>query len=233
MMLKINTICFVCLSLFMAGENFAGARILSLKGDVKVRRGMEETWQPAAVNMLLEDMDSILNGETGSVVLSIDDGRTFYMGGNSILDIADLRRITEQQLFLYLTARKIRSLDPPAGEKPIRIQNVSTVRADDRSQTESASTAANDLCAQETNAALAMAEQAFYPNAVMKMHKILEAHGSIADKGSLYFYLGRSFEALDDRGRALEAYQSVLRYATPKQRSFRSEAESAMKRLKQ
>jgi len=211
----------------------AGARIVSMQGDVKVRRGLEETWQMAARGMLLEDMDSILNGEASDVLLELEDGRSFRLGGNAILDIADLRLITEQQLFLYLTAQKIRNLDPPETGKPIRIQNVSTVRADDRSDSSVDNQVEDNLVwMQETNAALAMIEQKYYPNAVMKVHKILDAHAKSADKARLYFYLGQSFEALEDNGRALEAYQGCVGYCKSDQDQMRSQAEDAIKRIK-
>lgn len=222
------------LLIYTATDVSAGAHIISLQGDVKVRRGLEETWLRAAEGMLLEDMDSILNGETAEAVLEMDDGRTFRLGSNAILDIADLRRITEQQLFLYLTAKKIQNLDPPGHGGPVRIQNVSTVRAENRSKSGGHGSDAADplIWKQKANAALAMIEQAYYPNAVVKLHKILDAHASTADKARLHLYLGRSFEAMEDRGRALEAYQTAAAHCTSGQGAVRTESLDAVKRLK-
>jgi hypothetical protein len=37
-------------------------KIISLSGEVKVRRGVEETWHHAAAGMRLEEIDTILTG---------------------------------------------------------------------------------------------------------------------------------------------------------------------------
>lgn len=225
--------CLIGFCIIMAADASASARILSVAGEVKVRRGMEETWKPAVRSMLLDDMDSILSGEASEALLEMEDGRTFRLGGNAMLDIADLRIITEQQLFLFLTAQKIRNLDPSETDKPIRIQNVSAVRAEDRSVSGSGYQAADNLFwRQETNAVLSMIAQAYYPNAVMKAHKILDVHAKSADKARLYFYLGQSFESLEDRGRALEAYQASIGYCKPDQQPIRTEAAQSIRRIK-
>ena len=83
-----------------------GVKIVKLGGEVKVRRGLEERWERAQLDMLLDEIDTILTGENGETVLSFGEGAVFKLGSNSVLDIADLRQITAQELSLIWCLRR-------------------------------------------------------------------------------------------------------------------------------
>ena len=56
---KKNSIMTMLMILFVGIElAIGGAKVTKLSGDVKVRRGVEEDWQPASVGILLEDIDT-------------------------------------------------------------------------------------------------------------------------------------------------------------------------------
>ena len=104
--------------------------VLSTRGDVRICRGLEETWHPAGVGMDLNQIDTILTGEDGEVVLILDGSSRFTMGGRSILDISDLRAITQRELFLYLMSQKISKIERRPGNSTLRIADVNVVRAE-------------------------------------------------------------------------------------------------------
>jgi hypothetical protein len=93
----------------------------------KIRRGVEESWHWAVAGMMLEEIDTILTGEASAVVLETPDGATFRLGSSAILDIADLRKITEQEMFLYLMSQKINQIAPRQKKTHLRIGNVSAI----------------------------------------------------------------------------------------------------------
>ena len=232
---------FFSLLCFQITYQAADVKIRSFKGDEKVRKGLEEAWRPVGTSILLEDIDSILTGEVSEVVLVIDGERLFTLGGNSILDISDLRKITERELFLYLMSQKLKNIERPAGESKLRIENISVVRAERKSvETEADDeAAASDVWRYEVNGARALYEQAYYPNAIVKLHKILERYATADDGGEIHFYLGRSFEAIDEPGRAIDAYQHVLEHAktssvdSSRVKQYVSAASEAIQRLKE
>ena len=186
-------------------------RILSLHGDVQVRRGMDEDWLPARSGMLLRELDTILTGEAAEVVLQITEDSTFRLGENCILDISDLRKITERELFLYLMSQKVKEIDAPVHPAPLRQESVSVVRGEKKHLTEAASMsgALRRQWRLEVNGARALYGQGLYPNAILKNYRILERYYTIPDCGEVHFYLGEAFEKLDERGRALEAYRAA------------------------
>jgi len=205
-------IVFILCLLIQTAWTSPETKIIQIKGEVKVRCGLEENWQPAMVGMLLKDIDTILAIENAEVLLEIGDGITFRLGGNAVLDIGDLRKITERDLFLYLMSEKVDTIKPRKKPIKLRIPNVSVVHSEFRDGKASLEQTKPDSSwwRRETNGARALFAQEFYPNAAVKLHKILKKYPNITDCGETHFYLGKTFEALNKPGQALEAYQNVL-----------------------
>ena len=233
---------FTMLIVLLVGVEFAfaGAKIMRFSGEVKIRRGVEESWQPASIGILLEDIDTILTGDNGIVVLQISEGINFELGNNSILDVSDLRKISEKELFLYLMSQKVKNIEPQEGKTKLRIGNVSVVHGE--SKAESKNTSGNErqpeFLVQETNGARALYDQKFYPNTIVKLYKILNKYNSIQDKGEINLYLGKSFEALNHPGQAIDAYQTVIdsyqgqNQIRADEQKWIDEAQQAIERLK-
>jgi hypothetical protein len=201
------------LILFLAATHLHAmdAKIIRLSGKVKYRQGVEETWHTAYAGIVLKEIDTILTGEGGEVILEIQDGLTFRLGANAILDIADLRKITEQELFLYLTRQKIERIEKGAEKTPLKVSNVSAIHGTSKDTLDrKPSVAADNLWEQEKNGARALLNQQYYPNSVMKLLRILNRYPNVQDCGELHSYLGQSFEALDQPGQATDAYQTVI-----------------------
>jgi tetratricopeptide (TPR) repeat protein len=209
---KISLITILLILLVGVELALAGAKIVKFSGEVRIRRGVEESWQPASIDILLEDLDTILTGVNGIVVLQTSEGINFELGNNSILDISDLRKISEKELFLYLMSQKVQNIEPRAGNTKLRIGNVSVVHGESKAESENASgdELKPEFLVQETNGARALYDQKFYPNAIIKFYKILDKYNSVQNKGEINLYLGRSFEALNHPGQAIDAYQSVI-----------------------
>ncbi|MCK5146064.1 tetratricopeptide repeat protein [bacterium] len=185
--------------------------VYSVQGDVKVRRGMSELWNPVRAGSSLGVFDTILSGEGASVVLELEDGTTFKMDHMTILDIADLRRITERELFVYLMSEKVRNLPAGSGSK-LQITRVTVVRADDKSQSKTPEIRDSfDKEMFEINGAIALLDQNFITNAAMKLHRIIKHYDSSERIYKSYYYLGQAHEAINQPGRAIEAYRHSIK----------------------
>jgi len=204
----------ILMLLFLAAHSaYAGAKIIKISGDVKVRRGVEEAWQNATIGMLLEDIDSILTGANSEAVLVTADGVNFKLGESSTLDISDLRKITRQEMFLYLMSKKVQKIEPGTGTTKLRIGNVSVVHGESKTKSDSVPVGQSNpnFWTTEKNGAIALHDQQFYPNSIIKIHKILDKYNSIQDGGELHFYLGKSFEKIENTGQAIDAYQVAIK----------------------
>lgn len=203
----------VWLLLFSAALAHAGmsVKIVQLNGEVKVRRDVEEKWEPAAVGMLLKESDTIMTLEAGEAVLELESGARFRLSGNAILDVFDLREITERELFLALMAQKIGRLEPRSEKIQLRIGEVSSPRSTkiDNDSTRAPSRAATQAWRMELNAARALRTQSFLTNAALKLHRAQEKFPQREDCGEVSFELAQAFETLRQTGRARDAYQAA------------------------
>ncbi|MCU0644007.1 MAG: hypothetical protein MUC94_07065 [bacterium] len=239
MMKKISFLVIVLLLFLETHWAFAGAKVIKISGDVKVRRGVEEAWQNAAIGVLLDDIDSILTGANGEVVLVTADGANFKLGGSSVLEISDLRKITRQEMFLYLMSKKVQKIEPGSGTTKLRIGNVSVVHGESKAKSDSTPVEQSNpnFWITEKNGAIALHDQQYYPNSIIKIYKILDKYNSIQDRGELHFYLGKSFEKIENTGQAIDAYQVAVRLHEEQQSSSQDakpwfyEAQKAIEKL--
>jgi hypothetical protein len=186
-------------------------RIVAVRGEVRVRRSLEETWSPAGAGTMLKPLDTVFSGEASEAVLLLEDGTRFTLGGNAVLDVSDLRRITERQMFLFLMSQKVERLSATDSSSAIRIVNVSVVRGSQKqASTEPAPLSDVRGWTREKNGAKALLDADYCTNAVVKFYKILQRHPDLKDGGEIHWCLGRAFEALKETGRAADAYRTAL-----------------------
>ncbi|MDZ7721738.1 MAG: hypothetical protein U5R06_02650 [candidate division KSB1 bacterium] len=209
---------------------YPAVTIENLKGDVRVRRGMSETWESARQGEELDLMDTILTGE-GRVVLERSDGLSFTLGSNSILDISELRSISRREMFLYVMSQKVQNIKTGDSTK-LQNPNVSAVHGEEKS-VHLGQTVDLEKWRLELNAARAMLDQALYPNSVIKCHKILNRYSDIQDCGTVSYTLARSFDQLDEPGQAIDHYQKAIAQSQSCQRSkeWEDKARQAIDRL--
>ncbi len=227
---------FFFILVFAASQTaFSKVTIFSVKGDVRIRRGMDEEWQPASRDITLQDLDTILCLE-GSARLQVDDHLTFDLGPNSILDISDLRRITKREMFLYLMSEKVKNIKPSKNRSKLRVGSVSVVHGESKRQPK---TAAPQVVTADWrlayNGGVAMFQHGLYANTIVKLVKVQKKYAGIQDCGEIDFYIARAFRALDEDGQARDRFEQVLEKSascdSPASRDRYRQAERAMDQL--
>lgn len=212
-MKRVTTLLFICMFFVAvkAGQPDFEVRIERVSGEVKIRRGVDESWHSTSAGVWLDEVDSIVTGENGAVVLVLPDGSRFSLGARAILDIADLRKVSEQELFLYLMSRKVQEIEPHEQKTRLKVGNVHVVHGEDK--TDSLLVSSEESTGEWRllkNGARDLYRQAYYTNTILKVTKILARYPGVADCGELHLYLGRAFEALNKPGQAIDAYKIVV-----------------------
>jgi hypothetical protein len=219
----------------------ADVKIVEAKGKVMVRFGIEESWHKAQIGSILKNIDSILSGEDGNVILELEGGIQFKIGANTILDVADIREIQQRELFMYLMSQKLDKLETPDENTPVKVGNVSIVHGDSKQVDKSAETdkVQEDWYPFEVNGALALYDHHYYPNTIIKCMKIQNKYDPVRDEGKIDYYIAKSFEGLNDSAQARDAYQKALdehnqsRNPSSQEQSWVADAREALHRLNQ
>jgi len=230
----------IALAIGMVVNNLeAEVKIIEAEGDVMVRFGIEESWHKAQIGSILKNIDSILSGENGSVLLELDSGIQFKLGPNTILDIADIREIQERELFMYLMSQKIDKLEAPDDGKPIKVGNVSIIHGDSKQVDKPIEPAKEqeDWYPFEVNGAMALYDHQYYPNTIIKCMKIQNKYDTSRDAGKIDYLIAKSFEGINDPAQARDAYQNALdeysQFKDPsaKEQSWVADARQALQRI--
>jgi hypothetical protein len=212
-----NKTIYIIFSFFVLYQMVIGevsVKIINKTGNAKVRFGLEEEWKNASVGIDLKEIDSILTGENGKIVLQFQGGKKFILGSNAILDIGDLREIQEKELFLFLMSKKVNKIKPRKEKTKLRIGDVSVVHGESKAKTDTlkSNITKNSLPEKKINGALALFMQKYYTNTLYKLHNFLEKYKSKIYVGKVYFYIAKAFEAINKKGQAMDAYQNVIDY---------------------
>jgi hypothetical protein len=187
------------------------AKIQSVTGDVEIRLGMDETWQAAKADITLREIDTILTGKDGRVELKLSTGASFILGARSMLDISDLRNISEQDLFLWMMSSKVKSLDVKTEKQPVRIGNVSVVHGESKAPGKPGIVSTPvERIEYEKNGAMALYNYKLFPNCIIKMHRLLSTNVPPTDCGEIHYVLGKSFAAIQKNGQAMDEFQTAI-----------------------
>ncbi len=237
-----KTILFLTLNIVFTSQIIFSAQqveIVNLVGEVKIRRGLDEHWQSVSGGTMLENIDSILTGEGGKVTLKMSNGNKFILGSNSILDVADLREITERELFLYLMSQKIHSIGPREGKTKLKIGRVNVVHGELKTNSKQKKSQQDSIAnwLPEKNGARALYRQNYTTNAIFKFNKILLKYPNFTGCGEIHYFLGQAFEKLSKPGQAADAYKQAIHTDSDgcarETTNWITQSETALKQLNQ
>ena len=108
----------VFLTAHASGE---GITVQSARGEVSVRHGVTESWTPVGPGDLLRPHDSMKTGGSGAAVLSVampSGAKTMTLPSDVIVDMSDIRDLSQEELMLKLTMEKVRVLKYAPGTRP-------------------------------------------------------------------------------------------------------------------
>ncbi|MBN2425590.1 MAG: hypothetical protein JXB44_11245 [Calditrichaceae bacterium] len=208
--LKIIILISVLISIQFLHASGIKAELIKVSGDVKVRFGLNEEWQKAESGQILDEFDSILTGQDGRATLYVKNGVGFTIKNRTFLDIADLRTIRKDELFLVMMSKKVEKLEP-VNNKTIKIGNVSVIHGSEKQPAQGTDDAGvEDWSILEINGAKALYDYGYYTNAAVKLCKIRDKYSDDQDCGEADYWLGKSLEAVNYTGHAIDAYQKAL-----------------------
>ncbi|MBN1350575.1 hypothetical protein JXJ21_14255 [candidate division KSB1 bacterium] len=206
----------------------AQMKIVHLEGTVKVRWGIEETWNDAGEGMVLRPEDSIQTGRGGTARLKLEDASLLELTGNTFIDIVECRKITEKEFFLALMAEKVENLEKQ-DKLRLKIGDVTVIHGDNRGRknVETASRE-SDLWWLELNGAKILEQNDMPMNAILKLRKIIRKYNP-DDGGEVQYRIGAAFEKLGHTGHAREAFLGVLK--GPAEQQWKNMAEMKIREM--
>ncbi len=214
--------------LFLAVRAAAGDIVIQkMQGEVSVRHGVTETWTKVAPGDVLRPDDTMKTGKKGSALIVVSPAaagavKTVLLPGDVIVDMSDIRDLSQEELMLKLTMEKVRASSYQWKSDDLRIPSAAVVHGADKSTGANLSESDPATGVLELNGAHVLFENGFFATCALIGMEVFR----------LYPPLGKEFrnrmmvaEALDKaklRGEAVNEYGAIstLEGITPVQQAL-------------
>jgi hypothetical protein len=215
-----------CAVLLLALEARAGDVVVrKVQGEVTVRHGVTETWTTIAAGDVLRPDDTMRTGKRGGAVIVTSSAgatgaaqKTITVPSEVIVDISDIRELSQEELMLKLTMEKVRASSYQWKNDELHIPNSAAVHGADRSPDASAVTDPSTGVFQMNGARL-LFNNGFYATCALKGLEVLRQYPALGAGFENHFLVAQALEKANLRGEALSAYGalSTLEGLTPAQ----------------
>jgi hypothetical protein len=207
--------------LTMAAVSPGSVRVKTVNGDVTVRHGVSETWGKLVRGDTLRADDAIRTGRTSSVVIELDNSTTVPIPGQVILEMLDLRQMTQEELLLKLALQDVRSIPSRSGEGDPSIPRTTTIHGENRNGSASGLTPGAPNTAFQMNGAKLLYDKGFYATSILRSKDVIRREPELARKVEARLRIAGAFERMELRLEALTEYQEIAKLPLdPEQKLF-------------
>ena len=216
--------------LFLAMRASAGEIIVQkMQGEVSVRHGVTEVWVKAAPGDVLRPDDTMKTGKKGSAVIFLQasaggagTSRTVILPGDVIVDMSDVRDLTQEELMLKLTMEKVRASSYQWKSDDLQIPNAAVVHGDDKSSAQPMRESDPATGVLELNGAHVLFENGFYATCALKGMEVFRLYPGLGREFRSRIMVAEALEKADLRGEAVNEYAAIskLDALTPDQQTL-------------
>lgn len=208
----------ILLGLLAAGFSTAVGQdimVQRLQGDVAVRHGVAEEWTNVAVGDVLRPDDTMKTGRKGTALLNVplkSSGtmKRIALPPEVIVDLSDVRELSQEELMLKLTMERVRSSSYQWKQDDLHIPNAAVVHGTDQSA--GAVLAENDLQPgiMQWNGARVLYDNGFYSTCALKAIELCRLYPAVGAKFENHLLAAQALEKANLRGEALSEYTSLM-----------------------
>ena len=212
-----RTLVCVIACLCMAMPAAAGSIVVqNTKGDVSVRHGVTEEWVRVAAGDVLKPNDTMRTGKDGTASLMLRNDSTGAAGRLSlppmvIVDMSDIRVLTQEELMLKLTMEKVRSAPRQKKENGLEISNAAVVHGTGGNSKGQAIENDPQIGRFLLNGTKVLLENGFSATGVLRMMQVFRLFPSLASIFDHRLLLADAMEKANLKGEAIAEYGAMTR----------------------
>ncbi len=217
--------------LIFCGTLAAGELVVkNVKASVEARSGVSEEWIKLKAGDVLKSDNTIKTGKNSSVTVVAADGRVFVIPELTMLEVSDLRNISQEDLLLKLAMADIRGVPPQNGSGEISIPNTTIIHGKKYAAENRAPRPAKGFRDMEVNGTKVLYNYAFYPTCVLRAKEMLRFYPELKSRFEFRMMIANALEKSNLRGEALNEYIALCSEKLPP--SQKAVVEENSRRLK-
>jgi hypothetical protein len=204
-----RTMIAFALTLVFVSSLYGGEEITVQKaqGDVSVRTGVAETWNHVRTGDVLKPDATIRTGKQ-STVLIVAAAKRISVPPEVMLDMSDIRELTQEELMLKLTMEKVRASSYQWKDDALKITNTTAPHGEHKDSKQLLAESNPEVGAMQMRGAEVLFKNSFYSTSALKAKDVLRRYPSLAQFENRLL-IAQSLERANLRGEALEEYSSL------------------------
>jgi hypothetical protein len=204
---------FIIASAFLAAQaSSEGITVRSARGEVSVRHGVTEGWTPVGAGDLLRPHDSMRTGGTGAAVLSVATAvgtKTITLPSEVIVDMSDIRDLSQEELMLKLTMEKVRGSNYRWNESDPAIPNAGVIHGSQKGSSRELTVNEPLTGRMQLNGARVLFENGFFSTCVLRSMEVFRLYPDLSRSFEDRVRMARALERAGLRGEALSEYGAI------------------------
>ena len=218
----------VVAALFLAARATAGEIVVQkMQGAVSVRHGVTEVWTKVAPGDVLRPDDTMKTGKKGTAVIVVPSSvagtsRTVVLPGDVIVDLSDIRDLSQEELMLKLTMEKVRASSYQWKSDDLRIPSAAVVHGADKASNPALSESDPVTGVLQLNGAHVLFENGFFATCALKGMEVFRLYPPLGKEFRSRLMVAEALEKANLRGEAVNEYGAISRLdgITPEQQAL-------------
>jgi hypothetical protein len=217
------------LSLLVLPLLAADFTVRAVKGTVEVRRGVMEEWRKVKVGDLLKPEDSMRTGPGASATIEMDK-RKLVVPELTILDISDVRQLSQEDFLLKLAMENILAV-PPREKDELAIPSATVLHGENKSKTDLAVSTDGKVGEMQLHGARVLYDNTYYATSILKSKETLRTHPEVRSNYDARLTVAMAFEKMRLTKEAITEYSLLSKENLPAPQA--KKVQSALDKLKQ
>ncbi|MBI5471459.1 MAG: hypothetical protein HY961_03850 [Ignavibacteriae bacterium] len=197
---------------FVTTKLFGGEQIVlqKVQGDVTVRAGVTETWSKLSAGHSLNPDATVKTGaQSSAVILLPSSNKKISLPPEVIVDISDIRELTQEELMLKLTMEKVRASSYQWKGRELNLPNETAMHGDPKDQKQALSETDPKVGVMEMNGIKrVLFDNGFYSTSALKALDVLRRYPALK-KFENRLLIAESLEKSNLKSEALNEYVSL------------------------
>ena len=227
--MRIRYLLIVMMSLLMLPLLAADFTVKAVKGAVEVRRGVMEEWRKIKVGDLLKPEDSMRTGPGASATIEIDK-RKLVVPEQTILDISDVRQLTQEDFLMKLAMENILAV-PPREKDELSIPSATVLHGDNKAKTDLAVLPDVKVGEMQLHGARVLFDNSYYATSILKSKETLRTHPEVRSDYDARLTVAMAFEKMKLTKEAITEYSLLSKEKLPAVQA--KKVQTALEKLKQ
>jgi hypothetical protein len=213
-------------------QSLVGADITvkRVKGNAEVRRGVSEEWVKVKAGVALSPQNTIKTGRKSSLTI-LAEGRKLIIPELTVMDLGDLREMSQEELLLKLAMADVRVAPPRDESGETVIPNTTIVHGKNMAVPEIKPNNQKDFRDMEVRGTKLLYNYGFYPTCILRAKETMLYYPELKSRFEFRCMIANALEKMRLRGEALGEYLSLTREDLSP--SEKTRVEDNIRRLKQ